>query len=170
MNLLLNIIIICISVIVILIFARKGANSYNQVLLQISWENELCTEIILGLESAGRNVCNPLSLKREIRTAIWELYNNLRVQPGNENKTIVFQRKMLEKKQVLYQNLEQGKVNLEILPFLGIIGTLSGFAVPYLLNVAKSTKFTFNVTGLGFFLAASSTICALLALIYLKKI
>ena len=169
MNLILNLIILSFSFFVILLFARKGASHYTKALEQIKKENEFFTEMILGLESAGQNVCGPNLIKREIRIAIWELYNNLRVQPDRGNKNIVLHRKLLEKKLTIYSHLEEGKVNLEILPFLGILGTLMGFAVPYLADVAKATKLTFNVSGVAFFLAASTTIFALLGLIYLKK-
>lgn len=169
MNLIINICIILLSFTVIMIFAKKGASSYKEVKKQISEESDFYTEMILGLESAGQNVCRPNLLKRETRVAIWELYNNLRVQPRKENKGIVLHRKMLDKRKSLYKHLEEARVNLELLPFLGIIGTLMGFAVPYLFRLTTVAHFSFQVSGLGFFLAASSTICALLALIYLKK-
>ena len=169
LNIILNIIIIVTSFSVTIFFARKGAQSYIEAIEQISHENEFYTEIILGLETLGKNICEPRKVSRKIRIAIWELYNNLKVQPLKDNKIITLQRKMLNKRQSLYHNMEQGKVVLEILPFIGIIGTLLGFAVPYFINQIISSKLTFNITGFGFFLAASSTIFALLCLIYLKK-
>lgn len=167
MDLILNIAMLAISIVVVFIFARKSAVCFLRVKEQIELENDFYTELILGLESVGQNVCRPQLLKRETRISIWELYNNIRVQPRKENKTIVLQRKILEKKQTLFRNLEEAKVNLEILPFLGILATLLAFAIPYLMKIAQGTSVIFDVTGVGFFFAGN--IMALLALTYLKK-
>ena len=169
MSIAINLSILMIFILVIFFFAYKGASYYRKVDEQISRENEFYTELILGLESAGRNVCSPNTVKRETRVTIWELYNNLRVQPDQQSKIVALHRKELQKKQKLFFNLEQARVNLEILPFCGIIGTLFGFAVPYVFHAAKLEKSTLDASGFGFFLAASSTICALFCLIYLKK-
>lgn len=169
MNLLLNIFVVVLSFLTIGLFHQRGVVCFNRVREQIKKENDFYTELMLGLESVGQNVCSPKLMGRETRIAVWELYNNLRVQPSKENKSIVLQRKMLEKKQELYYNLEEAKINLEVLPFLGIIGTLLGFAAPHIFNLSGSGKVNFDLTGVGFFLAISSTICALLTLIYLKK-
>lgn len=169
MDLTINLVILFLSFITVFFFARKGSVSYAKAREQITQEIDFYTELLLGMESAGQNVCRPSQLSRATRVQVWELYNNLRVQPRKENKGIVLHRKMLDKKQSLYQHAEEARVNVEILPFLGILGTLLGFAVPYLLNVASGSKFAFQVTGIGFFLAAASTIWAVLALTYLKK-
>jgi uncharacterized membrane protein len=169
MDLTINLVILFFSFITVFFFARQGAISYLKARENITLEIDFYTELLLGMESAGQNVCRPGQLTRSTRVQVWELYNNLRVQPSKENKGIVLHRKMLDKKQLLYQHSEEARVNVEILPFLGILGTLLGFAVPYLLNVSAGSKFVFQVTGIGFFLAASSTIWAVVALTYLKK-
>ena len=169
MSIAINVFILIFFILIISFFALKGAWYYRKVDKQISRENEFYTELILGLESAGRNVCSPKAIKREIRVTIWELYNNLRVQPDQQSRIVALQRKELQKKQTLFLNLEEARVNLEVLPFWGIIGTLCGFAVPYVFQVAKIEKSVLDASGFGFFLAASSTICALICLIFLKK-
>ena len=169
LNLVMNVVMLLLSFISVYIFARKGASNYLLAKEQLTQELEFYTELVLGMESAGQHLSRSGLLKREIRIAIWELYNNLRVQPQKQNKSIVLHRKMLDKKQTLYRYLEEGKVNLEVLPFIGILGTLLGFTIPYLMNSFSGTKYVFHVTGAGFFLATSSTICAVIALTYLKK-
>ncbi len=169
LNFILNLLNLAVSFGVIGIFVLKGASHYKSAIQKILQENEFYTELILGLESTGKNLSSPNLYKREVRVAIWELYNNLRVQPNKDHKIITLHRKMLDKRQELYHDLEQGKVTLEILPFIGILGTLLGFAVPYLIEQNKASQLSLNLTGMGFFLAATSTIGALLALIYLKK-
>lgn len=169
LNFILNILNLVLSFLIIGAFALKGVSHFNRALQKILQENMFYTEIILGMESTGKNLSSPNLFKREVRIAIWELYNNLRVQPNKDHKIITLHRKMLDKRQELYHDLEQGKVTLEILPFLGILGTLLGFAVPYLMQQNQANQLSLNLTGMGFFLAATSTIAALLALIYLKK-
>lgn len=168
-NLILNLSILLFSFFTIGIFALKGAISYRKVKEKITQENDFYTEIILGLESGGTTTSRPSLLKRETRIALWELYNNLRVHLGKETKSVVLHRKMLETKQILYKYLEDARVNVEILPYLGILGTLVGFAIPYVAMGAMDEKYSFQVTGLGFFFAAATTIVALIFLIYLKK-
>ena len=164
LDLTVNIGVVLVTLGVIHLFSRRSAADFTEVKKRILRETEFFTEIILGLESAGQSVCNPGLQDRSMRIAIWELYNNLRVQPSKESKSITLQRKILEKKKEIYHLLERGRVEIEILPFLGIIGTLLGFAISFVTN-----QFSFNVNGIGFFLAASSTIFALLSLIRLKK-
>lgn len=169
LNLILNIFTIAFSFLGVFYFAKRGVESYRKVREKILHENEFYTELILGLESAGRSVSRTSVLKRETRVAVWELFTLLRIQPGKENKSVVLHRKILESKQVLYRDLEEAKVYLEILPFVGIIGTLLGFMVPYFANIVLSAEQIFQVTGAGFSLAASSTMLALFALIHLKQ-
>ena len=164
MDLIVNLVVVIITLAFIRYFAKKRAKDFKEVKKRLKSESELYTEIILGVESAGQSVCNPGLQDRQMRIAIWELYNNLRVQPNKQSKSITLQRKLLEKKEEIYHLLERGRVEIETLPFMGIIGTLVGFAISFFTN-----QFSFNVNGIGFFLAASSTIFALSYLINLKK-